>query len=35
MNEGIAGKLAKQFINSKITPLLMVAALLVELWRHL
>ncbi|TLU81555.1 MAG: efflux RND transporter permease subunit [Chlorobium sp.] len=29
MNEGIAGKLAKQFINSKITPLLMVAALLV------
>jgi multidrug efflux pump subunit AcrB len=29
MNEGIAGKLAKQFINSKITPLLMVASLLV------
>ncbi|HWR02292.1 MAG TPA: efflux RND transporter permease subunit [Chlorobaculum sp.] len=29
MNEGIAGRLAKQFINSKITPLLMVAALLV------
>ncbi len=29
MNEGIAGKLAKQFINSKITPLLMMAALLV------
>jgi len=29
MKEGIAGKLAKQFINSKITPLLMVAALLV------
>jgi multidrug efflux pump subunit AcrB len=29
MNEGIAGKLAKQFINSKITPLLMAAALLV------
>jgi len=31
MNEGIAGKLAKQFINSKITPLLMVASLLVGL----
>ncbi|ACF12314.1 acriflavin resistance protein [Chlorobaculum parvum NCIB 8327] len=31
MNEGIAGKLAKQFINSKITPLIMVAALLVGL----
>ncbi|MEI7824041.1 MAG: efflux RND transporter permease subunit, partial [Chlorobiaceae bacterium] len=29
MNDGIAGKLAKQFINSKITPLLMVASLLV------
>jgi len=29
MNEGIAGKIAKQFINSKITPLLMVASLLV------
>jgi multidrug efflux pump subunit AcrB len=29
MNEGIAGRLAKQFINSKITPLLMLAALLV------
>ncbi|MBM3162902.1 MAG: efflux RND transporter permease subunit [Chlorobi bacterium] len=29
MNEGIAGRLAKQFINSKITPLLMIAALLV------
>ena len=29
MNEVIAGKLAKQFINSKITPLLMVASLLV------
>ncbi len=29
MNEGIAGKLAKQFINSKITPLLMLASLLV------
>jgi multidrug efflux pump subunit AcrB len=29
MNEGIAGKLAKQFINSKITPLLMIASLLV------
>ncbi len=29
MQEGIAGKLAKQFINSKITPLLMVASLLV------
>ncbi len=29
MKEGIAGKLAKQFINSKITPLLMVASLLV------
>jgi multidrug efflux pump subunit AcrB len=29
MNEGIAGKFAKQFINSKITPLLMVASLLV------
>ncbi|TLU56430.1 MAG: efflux RND transporter permease subunit [Chlorobium sp.] len=29
MQEGIAGKLAKQFINSKITPLLMAAALLV------
>ena len=29
MNEGIAGRLAKQFINSKITPLLMLASLLV------
>ncbi len=29
MNDGIAGKLAKQFINSKITPLLMLASLLV------
>ncbi|MEI7695034.1 MAG: efflux RND transporter permease subunit [Chlorobium sp.] len=29
MQDGIAGKLAKQFINSKITPLLMVASLLV------
>ncbi|NTW55600.1 MAG: efflux RND transporter permease subunit [Chlorobiaceae bacterium] len=29
MNEGIAGKLARQFINSKITPLLMLAAILV------
>ncbi|WP_449257744.1 efflux RND transporter permease subunit [Chlorobium limicola] len=29
MNEGIAGRLARQFINSKITPLLMVAALMV------
>jgi multidrug efflux pump subunit AcrB len=29
MNEGIAGRLARQFINSKITPLLMIAALLV------
>lgn len=29
MNEGIAGKIARQFINSKITPLLMVASLLV------
>jgi multidrug efflux pump subunit AcrB len=29
MNEGIAGRLAKQFINSKITPLLMIAAILV------
>ncbi len=29
MNEGIAGRLARQFINSKITPLLMLAALLV------
>ncbi|NTW82008.1 MAG: efflux RND transporter permease subunit [Chlorobiaceae bacterium] len=29
MNEGIAGRLAKQFINSKITPLLMLAAILV------
>uniref|UniRef100_Q3AUC4 AcrB/AcrD/AcrF family protein n=1 Tax=Chlorobium chlorochromatii (strain CaD3) TaxID=340177 RepID=Q3AUC4_CHLCH len=29
MNEGIAGKLAKQFINSKLTPLLMLASLLV------
>ncbi|MGB0131589.1 efflux RND transporter permease subunit [Chlorobium sp.] len=29
MNEGIAGRLARQFINSKITPLLMVASLLV------
>ncbi|NTU52162.1 MAG: efflux RND transporter permease subunit [Chlorobiaceae bacterium] len=29
MNEGIAGRLAKQFINSKITPLIMLAALLV------
>ena len=29
MHDGIAGKLAKQFINSKITPLLMLASLLV------
>jgi len=29
MKDGIAGKLAKQFINSKITPLLMAASLLV------
>ncbi len=29
MNEGIAGKIARQFINSKITPLLMLAAILV------
>ena len=29
MNEGIAGRIARQFINSKITPLLMVASLLV------
>ncbi|ACF45301.1 MAG: efflux RND transporter permease subunit [Prosthecochloris sp.] len=29
MREGIAGKLAKMFINSKLTPLLMLTALLV------
>lgn len=29
MQDGIAGKLAKQFINSKLTPLLMLASLLV------